>query len=76
MKTPAQNSALKWNTMLWLLAMILPAVFNIAFASTKFPWPVVLPLLLAGPMLASNKLVSNKLVSQATRKPADSREPD
>jgi hypothetical protein len=71
MNPPAQNSALKCNTILWLLAMILPAVFNIAFASTKFPWPVVLPLLLVGPMLASNKMVS-----RAAGKPADSRQPD
>lgn len=71
MRTPEQNSSLKKNTVLWLLAMILPAVFDIAFAATKFPWPVVLPLLLVGPMLASNKMVS-----QATGKPADPREPD
>lgn len=71
MKTPAQTSALKWNTFMWLMAMILPAVFNIAFAATKFPWPVVLPLLLIGPML-----VSNKLVSQAAGKPEGSPEPD
>jgi hypothetical protein len=71
MKTPEQNSSLKRNTVLWLFAMILPAVFNIAFASTKFPWPVVLPLLLVGPMLASNKMVS-----RAAATPADPREPD
>lgn len=71
MKGPAQTSVVKRNTILWLLAMILPAVFHIAFASTKFPWPVVLPLLLVGPMLASNKLVS-----QAAGKPEASPEPD
>jgi hypothetical protein len=71
MKAPAQTSAVKWNTILWLLAMILPAVFNIAFASNKFPWHIVLPLLLVGPMLASNKMVS-----RAAAKPADPGEAD
>lgn len=46
------------NTVLWLAAMVLPAFFNIALASTKFPWPMVLPLLLIGPMLLSNKMVT------------------
>jgi hypothetical protein len=71
MKTPEPNSSLKWNTVLWLFAMILPAVFNIAFASTKFPWHIVLPLVLVGPMLASNKMVS-----RAAAKPADPGETD
>lgn len=66
MKAPAQNSAVKRNTILWLFAMVLPAVFHIAFAATKFPWHIVLPLLLVGPMLASNKMVS-----RAAERPAD-----
>lgn len=49
---------LKWNTLLWLAAMALPAFLSISLASTKFPWPVVLPLLLVGPMLASNRMIS------------------
>lgn len=71
MKTPAPNDALKRNTILWLFAMILPAVFHIAFASTKFPWHIVLPLLLVGPMLASNKMVS-----RAAARPENPGEPD
>ncbi|RYD65934.1 MAG: hypothetical protein EOP83_06275 [Verrucomicrobiaceae bacterium] len=61
MKPSDKNTLLKWNTMLWLLAMALPAFFSIALASTRFPWPMVLPLLLMGPMLASNKMLSQAI---------------
>ena len=57
MKNTDKKSLLKWNTILWLLAMVLPAFFSIAFASAKFPWPMIVPLLLLGPMLASNKML-------------------
>ena len=56
-----KKNMLKWNTILWLFAMALPAFFNIAFASAKFPWPVILPLLLIGPMLASNQMLSKAI---------------
>ncbi len=57
MKTTERKHLIKWNTILWLTAMILPAFFSIAFASTKFPWPMILPFLLLGPMLGSNKML-------------------
>jgi hypothetical protein len=57
MKNTDKKHLMKWNTILWLVAMVLPAFFSIAFASTKFPWPIVLPLLLLGPMLASNRML-------------------
>lgn len=57
-KNSAKKTLLKWNTLLWLAAMALPCVFSIAFASTRFPWPLILPLLLTGPMLASNKMMA------------------
>ena len=57
MKNTEKKHLLKWNTILWLTAMVLPAFFSIAFASTKFPWPMILPLLLLGPMLGSNKML-------------------
>ena len=57
MKPSDKNTLLKWNTILWLLAMVSPAFFSIALASTRFPWPIVLPFLLIGPMLASNKML-------------------
>jgi hypothetical protein len=57
MKNSDRNNLLKWNTILWLAAMVLPACFNIAFAGTKFPWQIIVPLLLLGPMLGSNKML-------------------
>ena len=57
MKSAAIKNLLMWNTALWLAAMVLPAFFSIAFASAKFPWPMILPLLLIGPMLVSNKML-------------------
>jgi hypothetical protein len=56
-----RKNLLKWNTILWLLAMALPAFFSIAFSNAKFPWPMILPLLLMGPMLASNKMISQAI---------------
>jgi hypothetical protein len=61
MKHAEKRKLLKWNTILWLAAMALPAFFNIAFASTKFPWPMILPLLLIGPMLVSNKMLTQAI---------------
>jgi hypothetical protein len=46
------------NTCLWVAAIILPVICHFGYASTKFPWPIILPFLLMGPMLASNKLLS------------------
>jgi hypothetical protein len=57
MNDSKRSYLLKWNTILWLAAMALPAVFSLAFASTKFPWPMILPFLLFGPMQASNKML-------------------
>ena len=57
MKHADKKSLLKWNTLLWLAAMLMPAFFSIAFAAAKFPWPMIMPLLLIGPMLSSNKMI-------------------
>lgn len=57
MKATDKNKLLKWNSILWIAAMIIPAFFYIAFASTKFPWPMVLPFLFFGLMLGSNKML-------------------
>jgi hypothetical protein len=59
--TSEKKNLLKWNTILWLFAMVSPAFFSIALASAKFPWPMILPLLLIGPMLASNKMLSQAI---------------
>ena len=69
MKRADKNHLLKWNTILWLAAMILPAFFSIALASTKFPWPILIPLLLLGPMLASNKMIA-QAIGESTDTPA------
>jgi hypothetical protein len=47
------------NTMLWLAAMVLPAILH--FASPNFPWPVIMPLLLFGAMLASNGMLTRAI---------------
>ena len=71
MKNTEKKSLLKWNTILWLAAMALPACLSIAFASTKFPWPMILPLLLIGPML-----VSNRMLTQAIGESTDAPKPN
>jgi hypothetical protein len=58
MKTNPTTPFVKRNTVLWLTAMVLPAVLSLTLASTKFPWQIILPLLLLGPMLASNRMVA------------------
>ena len=69
-KNADKKNLLKWNTILWLAAMVLPALFSIAFAATKFPWPMILPLLLIGPMLASNKMLTQaSTIREATETP-------
>lgn len=57
MKNSDKKNLVKWNTILWLVAIGSPAFFSLAFASAKFPWPMILPLLLLGPMLVSNKML-------------------
>ena len=57
MKHAEKKNLLKWNTILWLTAMVMPALFSLVFANTKFPWPILLPLLLIGPMLGSNRML-------------------
>lgn len=66
MNAADKRKMLVWNSVLWILAMLLPAFFSFALAGTKFPWQIVLPLLLVGPML-----VSNKMLMQASGESAD-----
>ncbi len=61
MTTSEKNSMLKWNTILWLAAMVLPVIFSFVFAAAKFPWQILVPLLLFGPMLASNNMISKAI---------------
>ena len=71
MNQSEKQKMLRTNTLLWLAAMLLPGVFHIAFASTRFPWPVLMPFLLFGALLASNQMLS-----QAIGKPTDEQEPE
>jgi hypothetical protein len=50
--------------------MVLPGIFHIAFASTRFPWPALMPFLLLGALLASNQMLT-----RAMGKPAGDPEP-
>jgi fatty acid desaturase len=65
MTTNEKKKALTANTMLWVAAMILPAALHFALASTKFPWQVIVPMLLFGAMLASNGMLA-KAIGEAT----------
>ena len=56
-----KSKLLTTNTILWLAAMVLPVVLHFALASTQFPWPVILPLLLFGAMLASNRMLAKAI---------------
>lgn len=57
--TPSgKHQAVRTNTLLWIAAMILPGLFYLALGSSRFPWPVLIPLLLIGPMIASNNMVA------------------
>ena len=61
MTTSEKQKALGTNSLLWLPAMVLPTVFYFAFASVLFPWPLILPLLLLVPMLASNQILAKAI---------------
>ena len=55
-----QQQALRTNSLLWLVAMLLPGAL-LAVGSTRFPWPAILPLLLFGAMLASNRMLARAI---------------
>jgi hypothetical protein len=69
-----KSKLLKLNTAYWLTAMVVPVILHFGLSSTKFPWPVILPFLLLGPMLASNSLLS-KANGVATEVNLSSRNP-
>lgn len=65
MTTSEKNNLLKQNTLCWLVALVAPLILRLGLSYTKFPWPLILPLLLLGPMLASNRLLA-KASGEAT----------
>ena len=58
MTKPQKNSLIRQNSLCWGAAFVLPVVFHYGLAGTRFPWPVVLVLLLIVPMMVSNGLIS------------------
>ncbi len=61
MTTAEKKRLLKKNTVLWLAAMALPVGLSFALAATKFPWQILVPLLLFGPMFASNNMLTKAI---------------
>ncbi len=61
MTTAEKKKILKANTVLWLAAMALPVGLSFALAATKFPWQILIPLLLFGPMLSSNNMLAKAI---------------
>ena len=49
------------NACLWVAAIVLPLICHFGFASTKFPWPIIIPLLLIWPAMFSNNLLSKAI---------------
>ncbi len=60
-----KNRLLLWNSIIWITAMVLPFLLNLTLGSTKFPWPILLPLLLIGFMFYSNNVLS-KVIGEPT----------
>jgi hypothetical protein len=56
-----KKKMLVWNSIMWLAAMALPGGLSLALAEAKFPWPVIIPCLLLGPMLLSNSLIAQAI---------------
>ena len=53
-----KNRLLFVNSIIWIAAMVLPFILNLALGSTKFPWPILVPLLFIGFLLYSNSVLS------------------
>lgn len=57
--TKSQKTALiRQNCLCWATAVVVPIVFHYGLAGTRFPWPIVLPILWLAPMMVSNSLIS------------------
>jgi hypothetical protein len=69
MNNSGKNNPLLWNSALWLAAMVLPALLSIALPGTRFPWQVIVPMLLIGPMLASNKMLRQAMKESTVATP-------
>ena len=56
-----KKKTLTANTCLWLAAIALPVICHFGFASTRFPWPIIIPLLLIWPAMFPNQPLSEKI---------------
>jgi hypothetical protein len=61
-----KKKTIKKNTVLWIGAMILAPLFHLMFlilasGPVKFPWPILMPMLMIGFLLASNKLLTDAI---------------
>jgi hypothetical protein len=70
-----KRKLIKANTYLWIVAMITPAIFDFSFkwfasGPVRFPWPILIPLLLLGALLASNNMLS-KAIGKTSDGPTD-----
>ena len=58
-----KNRLLLWNSILWIVAMVLPLFLDLMLGATKFPWQILLPFLLIGFLLYSN-IVLSKVIGE------------
>ena len=61
MTNAEKNRLLMWNSIIWIAAMVLPGFLYLTLGSTKFPWPIVVPLLLIGFLFYSNNVLKKYL---------------
>ncbi len=65
------KALIKQNTILWLAAMILAPLFHLGFAAfasgpVKFPWPIIMPMLMVGLLIGSNNLIAKAAAAKET----------
>ena len=63
-----KKKTLTANACLWVAAILLPVICHVGFGSSKFPWPILIPLLLVWPALFSNQMLS-KAIGEPTDDP-------
>lgn len=71
-----KQRAIRTNSMLWITAMLLPGLFWLTMGTARFPWPVLMPLLLLGPMIASNQMLARAIGNPAKAQDAESNSGD
>ena len=56
-----KKKTLTANACLWVAAIALPVICYFGFAGTKFPWPILIPMLLIWPAVASHQMLSKAI---------------